>query len=245
MASLFQNEPDLLEEFRQFLPDPCSEPHRSLAPPVEVTTPDLVHRGSSTRRKYRKRTSMQNPSEMVFDMLKCKPEGTSYRVLPSGFVHPKCTGRDRLGDEVLNDTYVACPKYSWVPPAGGRGRACTNSDLIEEQRYELDMILDENRYTINCLDKVEREMLFMSNDELEVFRLDNCLGGRSAVVHMAAVRRIYGSSDQGKFIIDNLKEHPNQVVPLVRRRLIQKRKEWVEAARRFEKKLAKDNMKSK
>uniref|UniRef100_H2YZP4 Paired amphipathic helix protein Sin3a n=1 Tax=Ciona savignyi TaxID=51511 RepID=H2YZP4_CIOSA len=49
---------------------------------------------------------------MEIDYTTLKRLGSSYRALPSSFQQPKCTGRDDLCHEVLNDTWVSFPSWS-------------------------------------------------------------------------------------------------------------------------------------
>ena len=73
----------------------------------------------------------------------------------------------------------------------------------------------------------------MSQDELNEFELDECLGGSSPTIHQRAVRRLYG--DKAGEIMDGLRKQPATAVPLVLRRLKAKEEEWREAQKGFNK----------
>ena len=73
----------------------------------------------------------------------------------------------------------------------------------------------------------------MNQEELQKFKLDDCLGGCSPTIHQRAVKRIYG--DKAADIIDGLKKNPMIAVPVVLRRLKNKEEEWREAQKGFNK----------
>jgi paired amphipathic helix protein Sin3a len=63
---------------------------------------------------------------------------------------------------------------------------------------------------------VQKKLHRMSSEEAAKFKLDNCLGGTSEVLHRKAIQRIYG--DKAQDIVDGLKKNPVVAVPLVLRR---------------------------
>ena len=73
----------------------------------------------------------------------------------------------------------------------------------------------------------------MSQEELQKFKLDDCLGGSSPTIHQRAVKRIYG--DKAADIIEGLKKNPLIAVPVVLNRLKNKEDEWREAQKGFNK----------
>jgi histone deacetylase complex regulatory component SIN3 len=87
--------------------------------------------------------------------------------------------------------------------------------------------------TIRVLESVQKKMNKMTSDELSRFRLDNCFGGSSEVIHFKAIQRIYG--DKAKDFIEGTKRNPAVAVPLVLKRLKAKEEEWREAKKNFEK----------
>lgn len=103
----------------------------------------------------------------------------------------------------------------------------------EDERFELDGVIETNASTIRVLEGVHKKISRMSQEELQKFKLDDCLGGCSPTIHQRALKRIYG--DKAVDIIDGLKKNPVVAVPVVLRRLKSKEEEWREAQKGFNK----------
>lgn len=169
------------------------------------------------------------------DYSACKRIGASYCALPKNFVHPKCSGRNVLCREVLNDTWVSFPTWS-EDSTFVTSRKTQYEEYIyrcEDERFELDVVLETNAATIRILEGIHKKLCRMSAEEIAKFRLDDCLGGASPTIHQGAIRRIYG--DKAVDIIDGLKKNPSIAVPVVLRRLKAKEDEWREAQKGFNK----------
>uniref|UniRef100_A0A3Q3A3J1 Paired amphipathic helix protein Sin3a n=1 Tax=Kryptolebias marmoratus TaxID=37003 RepID=A0A3Q3A3J1_KRYMA len=172
---------------------------------------------------------------MEIDYASCKRLGSSYRALPKSYQQPKCTGRTPLCKEVLNDTWVSFPSWSEDSTFVSSKKTQYEEHIYrcEDERFELDVVLETNLATIRVLETVQRKLSRMSAEEQAKFRLDNALGGSSEVVHRKAIQRIYG--DKAPDIIDGLKKNPAASVPIVLKRLKTKEEEWREAQRGFNK----------
>ncbi|XP_037110600.1 SIN3 transcription regulator family member Aa [Syngnathus acus] len=172
---------------------------------------------------------------MEIDYASCKRLGSSYRALPKSYQQPKCTGRTPLCKEVLNDTWVSLPSWSEDSTFVSSKKTQYEEHIYrcEDERFELDVVLETNLATIRVLESVQRKISRMSAEEQAKFRLDNTLGGSSEVVHRKAIQRIY--SDKAPDIIDGLKKNPAVSVPIVLKRLKTKEEEWREAQRGFNK----------
>lgn len=94
-------------------------------------------------------------------------------------------------------------------------------------------MIETNAATIRVLEGVHKKMNRMSQEELQKFKLDDCLGGCSPTIHQRALKRIYG--EKATDIIDGLKKNPMVAVPVVLRRLKSKEEEWREAQKGFNK----------
>lgn len=150
-------------------------------------------------------------------------------------MQPKCTGRTQLCKEVLNDTWVSFPTWS-EDSTFVTSRKTQYEEFIyrcEDERFELDGVIETNAATIRVLEGVHKKMGRMSQEELQKFKLDDCLGGCSPTIHQRALKRIYG--DKAADIIDGLKKNPVVAVPVVLRRLKNKEEEWREAQKGFNK----------
>ncbi|XP_035251360.1 SIN3 transcription regulator family member Aa isoform X1 [Anguilla anguilla] len=170
---------------------------------------------------------------MEIDYASCKRLGSSYRALPKSYQQPKCTGRTPLCKEVLNDTWVSFPSWSEDSTFVSSKKTQYEEHIYrcEDERFELDVVLETNLATIRVLETVQKKLSRMSAEEQAKFRLDNTMGGSSEVIHRKAIQRIYG--DKAPDIIDGLRKNPAVSVPIVLKRLKTKEEEWREAQRGF------------
>lgn len=172
---------------------------------------------------------------LEIDYSTCKRLGASYCALPKNYIQPKCTGRTPLCKEVLNDTWVSFPTWS-EDSTFVTSRKTQYEEYIyrcEDERFELDVVIETNAATIRVLEGVHKKLQRLSAEEVAKFRLDDCLGGASPTIHQRALKRIYG--DKAADIIDGLKKNPSVAVPVVLRRLKAKEEEWREAQKGFNK----------
>ncbi|XP_069480652.1 paired amphipathic helix protein Sin3a isoform X1 [Ambystoma mexicanum] len=172
---------------------------------------------------------------MEIDYASCKRLGSSYRALPKSYQQPKCTGRTPLCKEVLNDTWVSFPSWSEDSTFVSSKKTQYEEHIYrcEDERFELDVVLETNLATVRVLETVQKKLSRLSAEEQAKFRLDNTLGGTSEVIHRKALQRIY--ADKAADIIDGLKKNPSVAVPIVLKRLKMKEEEWREAQRGFNK----------
>ncbi|CAH2273379.1 paired amphipathic helix Sin3a isoform X1 [Pelobates cultripes] len=172
---------------------------------------------------------------MEIDYASCKRLGSSYRALPKSFQQPKCTGRTPLCKEVLNDTWVSFPSWSEDSTFVSSKKTQYEEHIYrcEDERFELDVVLETNLATIRVLESIQKKLSRLSAEDQAKFRLDNTLGGTSEVIHRKALQRIY--ADKAADIIDGLKKNPAVAVPIVLKRLKMKEEEWREAQRGFNK----------
>ncbi|XP_053386924.1 LOW QUALITY PROTEIN: paired amphipathic helix protein Sin3a-like [Mercenaria mercenaria] len=170
---------------------------------------------------------------MEIDYATCKKYGASYRALPKSYIQPKCSGRTSLCKEVLNDTWVSFPSWSEDSTFVTSRKTQFEEHIYrcEDERFELDVVIETNLSTIRVLESVQKKLTRMAPEDAAKFKLDNCLGGTSEVLHRKAIQRIYG--DKAPDIVDGLKKNPVVAVPLVLRRLKAKEEEWREAQRNF------------
>uniref|UniRef100_A0A8C3VDG8 Paired amphipathic helix protein Sin3a n=1 Tax=Catharus ustulatus TaxID=91951 RepID=A0A8C3VDG8_CATUS len=172
---------------------------------------------------------------MEIDYASCKRLGSSYRALPKSYQQPKCTGRTPLCKEVLNDTWVSFPSWSEDSTFVSSKKTQYEEHIYrcEDERFELDVVLETNLATIRVLEAIQKKLSRLSAEEQAKFRLDNTLGGSSEVIHRKALQRIY--ADKAADIIDGLRKNPSVAVPIVLKRLKMKEEEWREAQRGFNK----------
>uniref|UniRef100_A0A674B6G1 Paired amphipathic helix protein Sin3a n=1 Tax=Salmo trutta TaxID=8032 RepID=A0A674B6G1_SALTR len=194
----------------------------------------LGYRESSHIESFPKERTTEGMA-MEIDYASCKRLGSSYRALPKSYTQPKCTGRTPLCKEVLNDTWVSFPSWSEDSTFVSSKKTQYEEHIYrcEDERFELDVVLETNLATIRALEAVQRRLSRLTAEEQVKFRLDNTMGGCSEVIHRKAIQRIYG--DKAADIIDGLKRNPAVSVPIVLKRLKMKEEEWREAQRGFNK----------
>ncbi|XP_068175137.1 paired amphipathic helix protein Sin3b isoform X2 [Antennarius striatus] len=205
--------PELYTQFKSFLGDK-----------------ELSHAVSGLSDRY-----MEGGGGREVDYASCKRLGSSYRALPKTYQQPKCSGRTILCKEVLNDTWVSFPSWSEDSTFVSSKKTPYEEQLhrCEDERFELDVVLETNLATIRVLESVQKKLSRLSPEDQERFRLDDCLGGTSEVIQRRAVYRIYG--DKAPEIIEGLKRSPATAVPVVLKRLKAKEEEWREAQQGFNK----------
>ncbi|GFY80115.1 paired amphipathic helix protein Sin3b [Trichonephila inaurata madagascariensis] len=159
--------------------------------------------------------------------------GASYLPLAPDFKHPKCSGRTPLCDEVLNDTWVSFP--TWSEDSTFVQSCKTQYEEViyrcEDERFELDMAISSNSYTLQILDNVQKNINKMTAEEKSMYSLDNYLGGTSLVLQRKALHRLYG--DKTEELVEGLKRNPVVAVPIILKRLKVKEDEWKEKEREF------------
>ncbi|XP_013362763.1 PREDICTED: paired amphipathic helix protein Sin3b [Chinchilla lanigera] len=203
--------PELFAQFKSFL----GVKELSFAPPLSERSGDGVGR--------------------EIDYASCKRIGSSYRALPKTYQQPRCSGRTAICKEVLNDTWVSFPSWSEDSTFVSSKKTPYEEQLhrCEDERFELDVVLETNLATIRVLESVQKKLSRMAPEDQERFRLDDALGGTSEVIQRRAIHRIYG--DKAPEIIESLKKNPVAAVPVVLKRLKAKEEEWREAQQGFNK----------
>lgn len=151
------------------------------------------------------------PEKENFDVNAGKRYGASYRSV----VKPpmECSGRTELCREVLNDSLVSFPSWS-EDSTFVSSRKTPYQDQIhqaEDERFELDLVIETNLATIRVLEMVQKKIDRMTSEEKANFKLDDNLGGNSKVLHQLAIRRIYG--EKGNDVIDGKCTLSAQILP--------------------------------
>lgn len=240
--------PDLLKWFKDFLslndvsnttvtpnneavkteyPKPQNLPHLSLL--------DTIQPNNMSRKEWMTEERAETGSCSTLDYTNLKRLGASYCALPENYVQPRCSGRTALCKNVLNDIWVSFPSWS-EDSTFVTSRKTQFEEYIyrcEDERFELDVVIESNNSTIKALESVLKKISRFSAEELTKYRLDDCLGGFSPTIHVRALRRVYG--DKAHDLIEGVKKNPIVAIPVVLRRLKSKDEEWREAQKGFNK----------
>lgn len=159
------------------------------------------------------------------DFSKCQSCTPSYRALPDKQPKLTCSERGRLEKATLNDVWVSVPTGSEDFSFKHMRKNAFEEALFvcEDERYEVDMVIDNNASTIRILEPLaeEIETLRKCTDFDWQFRLDRRSLG---VLHLKAIARVYG--EHANVMLELLRKNPAKAVPIILNRLKQKDSEW-------------------
>lgn len=219
---------------------------------------DLVYRRGKLEPPPRDAMPTLGLSEINFQSAKmCTP---SYRELPKDYQGTACSGRNAVEDAVLNDTWASVPVGSEDSNNFKHMRRNPNEEQLfkmEDERFELDMLIDCVAAAIARLEPVEEEIealrattgsalgrtlaasaetsgegasttAWSENGDVSLPRFQFRLDKRTlGPLHLSTVSRLYG--DHGPEVVDLLRKNPAVAVPVVLKRLRQKEEEWCAA----------------
>jgi paired amphipathic helix protein Sin3a len=152
----------------------------------------------------------------------CTP---SYRELPEGYPQLACSERSMWEQRVLNDRWVSIQTGSEDYSFKHMRRNQYEEALFrcEDERYEVDMVIDTNASTIKILEPLAQEIntLRAVKGYHWQFRLDRRALG---VIHLKAIARVYGT--RGEEMLELLRKNPGGAVPVILKRLKEKDLEW-------------------
>jgi paired amphipathic helix protein Sin3a len=160
------------------------------------------------------------------DLSQCRRSTPSYRHLPRNYPRPSCSMRSALCESVLNNNWVSVPTGSAEDNAFKNLRRNVFEEALfkcEDDRYEMDMVVDANKATIRRLGPIAEEIarLKESGQPLYQFRLDKRALG---VIHLKSIARIYGGS--GNEVLELLRKNPAGAIPVILERCKEKALEW-------------------
>jgi paired amphipathic helix protein Sin3a len=94
------------------------------------------------------------------DFSQCRRCTPSYRALPHNYPRGKCSGRTALCESVLNNNWVSVPTGSEDFGVKNLRRNQYEEALFkcEDDRYEIDMVMDANRSTIRALEPIAKNI---------------------------------------------------------------------------------------
>eukprot|EP00042_Codosiga_hollandica_P057087 m.838224 g.838224 ORF g.838224 m.838224 type:complete len:1257 (-) comp59497_c0_seq2:178-3948(-) len=158
----------------------------------------------------------------------------SYQVAPPEYQRQKCTGRTPLGSSVLNDEFISIPSFAEEPQFVAVKKNQYEETLfrIEDERFELDSLLETNLATIRALEAAVREFSGKSTDEQAKFKFHpKNLIGTSETIYRVCIKRLYG--ERGDDVLQAVARDPINNIPLVLKRLKQKHVEWRRAQKQW------------
>jgi len=160
------------------------------------------------------------------DLSACDRCGPSYRCLPKSFPKAPASARTPLCHEHLNDNWVSVTSGSedYSFKAMRKNQYEESLFRCEDDRFELDMVLETTRATIDALAPIIEKLNSMPNEAASRFRTPE---GALSPIHLRAIERLYGiGTDQGHDIRRMILDYPAATAHVVMARLKQKDSEW-------------------
>lgn len=156
------------------------------------------------------------------DFTICHQVTPSYRELPPQILVPHSSGRNELADEVLNDTCISIPTGSEDFSFKSTRKNIYEENLfkIEDERFELDMLIENNSAAIRVLEPLNDQIAIMPPEAAKRVRLPDTID----ILHIRSIARVYG--DQGYEMVELLNKSPAVAVNIILMRLKQKDVEW-------------------
>lgn len=153
---------------------------------------------------------------------KCPQATPSYRELPSDLPVPVCSNRSSLAETVLNDSYISLPTGSEDFSFKSTRKNMYEENLFrcEDERYELDMLIETNSSVVKVLEPLAKDIASLSMEQAKNFKLPKEVD----VIHQKSIMRMYG--EHGPEILDLLKKSPATAIPVILVRAKQKDDEW-------------------
>eukprot|EP00501_MAST-03F_sp_TOSAG23-6_P000098 GSMAST32.ASY1.ANO1.100.1 assembled CDS len=165
------------------------------------------------------------------DFNNCQSCTPSYRALPEGYPIPVCSDRTPEMMPFFNDCWVSVPTGSEDFAFKNSRKNVYEEALFrcEDERYEIDMVIEANLATIRLLEP-------LALDIQEMREKDKANSGENrrtlSVTHLKAIARIY--ADHGHEILELLRKNPAGAIPIVLKRLKQKDVEWKRVRKELE-----------
>eukprot|EP00236_Picocystis_salinarum_P001248 CAMPEP_0183833256 /NCGR_PEP_ID=MMETSP0807_2-20130328/5948_1 /TAXON_ID=88271 /ORGANISM="Picocystis salinarum, Strain CCMP1897" /LENGTH=1064 /DNA_ID=CAMNT_0026079157 /DNA_START=49 /DNA_END=3243 /DNA_ORIENTATION=+ len=214
--------PDLMQGFSEMM-DRCEvmdfELEAKMAEKAGKMTPKDIAKmkAISVREKYLSRPIGE------LDLSQCERCTPSYRLLPRDYPRLLCSGRTALHHRVLNDAWVSVTSGSEDYSYQHMRRNQYEEALFrcEDDRFEMDMIIECNTATVMKVEELLEELNKMPEEERKAYPLPE---GRLNPVHLRSIEKIY--SEHGQEILELMAKHPFIVLPVVLNRLKQKDEEW-------------------
>lgn len=157
------------------------------------------------------------------DLSACDISGKSYRLLPPEFPRMPASGMTSLCQRVLNEDWVNVTSGSEDYSYRSMRKNQYEEALFrcEDDRFELDMVIETTRSTINRLEQIQQKISRMSSEQRAAFVLNP---EDLNLIHVRPVERIYG--DNRLEVREMLFKSPVATIPVVLMRLNQKLDEW-------------------
>lgn len=152
----------------------------------------------------------------AIDFSESKQCGPSYRTLPPRYRLPPCSGRSDFQAKLLNDVWLSVPLGNETDTSFKNSRKNQYEDILfrcEDERFEMDMAISSVASCIKFLERAQKKLDSMDQDERTQYRL-----GKLPPLHSRTIRRVYGS-EKGNDVLALLADSPVAAVGVVLTRL--------------------------
>ncbi|PPJ57620.1 hypothetical protein CBER1_04779 [Cercospora berteroae] len=167
----------------------------------------------------------------------CRGLGPSYRLLPKRERQKPCSGRDELCNSVLNDEWASHPTWASEDSGFIAHRKNVHEEglhRIEEERHDYDFNIEAASRTIQLLEPIATQLRRRTDEEQRAYQLPDGLGGQSTTIYKRVIMKLYGR-EKGAEVIENLRERPYQVIPILLNRVKERLETWKMGQREWEK----------
>ena len=167
----------------------------------------------------------------------CRALGPSYRLLPKRECFAKCSGRDEMCHQVLNDEWASHP--TWASEDAGFVSHRKNQFeealyRMEEERHDYDFNIETCLRTIQLLEPIVQQISMMDTDDRNHFKLPRGLGGQSEAIWQRVIKKLY-DRPMGCKVVDDMFLRPTKICGVLLTRLREKVEKWKQAQREWEK----------
>eukprot|EP00252_Welwitschia_mirabilis_P014418 TRINITY_DN3168_c0_g1_i2.p1 TRINITY_DN3168_c0_g1~~TRINITY_DN3168_c0_g1_i2.p1 ORF type:complete len:1345 (-),score=339.72 TRINITY_DN3168_c0_g1_i2:26-4060(-) len=247
IVDVFGNSPDLMEDFNDTLSqiqcrvadfesgeEECTKivktekgaekdgrSGRDLEENGRVNELDRERDRERDKERHFKAKDTSNKPISDLDLSNCESCTPSYRLLPKNYIKSIASFRTELASEVLNDNWVSVTSGSEDYSFKHMRRNQYEESLFscEDDRFELDMLIECTLSTIKCLSELIRK-----NDSGLKQEGPINVDKHWTAIHRRCVERIYG--DHGFEVIEFIRKDPTAALPVIIKRLKQKCEEW-------------------
>lgn len=177
------------------------------------------------------------PSETKVVLSNCRGYGPSYRMLPTRERASKCSGRDAMCYDVLNDEWASHP--TWASEDSGfvshkKNQYEETLHRMEEERHDYDFNIESASRMVLLLEPLVQQVKSLSPDEQRTYAVPFALGGQSEAIWQRVVKKLY-ERVPGQKMIDDLRAKPSKAGPIILYRLKDKVEKWKQSQREWEK----------
>mgnify|MGYP001205463232 CR=1 FL=1 len=215
--------PDLHSGFNDFLTR-CESTDFDLSESVRGKDGKLGNSKDTQKISAREKFLLRPISEL--DLSACERCGPSYRLLPKNFPKASASARSPLCQEHLNDNWVSVTSGSEDYSFKAMRKNQYEEALFrcEDDRFELDMVLETTEVTVDALQAIFEKINRMTAEEASHYRIPE---GFLTPIHLRTIERVYGiGTDHGQDIRRMILDYPVVTIPMVLSRLKQKDLEW-------------------